>query len=108
MLKAARLILFRVIIDIYRDNHMMDINVSCNQNEYLRNVTAGDAYVLLGFAKILWHRKCFVKCSVRHLTVLMCSNSSLIKPLPGAHICFHRIPHSFSYLKFNMDSEHKT
>jgi hypothetical protein len=43
MLKAAQLMLFRVIIDIYQDNHMMDINMSCDQNAYLRNVTAGEA-----------------------------------------------------------------
>ena len=60
--------LFRVITDIYRDSHIMDINISCDQNAFLRNVTAGDAYILLGFAKILWH-KGFVKCSIRHLTL---------------------------------------
>jgi hypothetical protein len=53
---CERLMLFRVIIDIYRDNHMMDINMSCDQNAYLRNVTAGNAYVLLGFTKIVWHK----------------------------------------------------
>ena len=48
---------------------MMEINMSCDQNSYLRVVTAGDAYVLLGFTKIAWH-KCFVKFSVRHLTLI--------------------------------------
>jgi len=43
MLQAVRLMLFRVIIDIYRENHMMDINMSRDQNAYLRKVTAGDA-----------------------------------------------------------------
>jgi hypothetical protein len=33
---------------------MMDINMSRDQNAYLRKVTAGDAQALLGFTKIVW------------------------------------------------------
>jgi hypothetical protein len=62
---------FRVIIDIYRENHMMDINMSCDQNAYLRmlrqvmhtHLQAFKDYVAL--ISVLW-RAVFV--------ILLCSN----------------------------------